>query len=386
MLGGEVVAELDAQGNRIASYVYMNGMQLAKDQVGGWPSGALVTWQYSDPVTGSTGSTNVQRDYLGMTEVDPLGADVTSPPPVNLDGSNYAEPVFSDPIKQTYFQIEGGPSDSFGVDKWYVNMVNKGFDAWNAQRFYDHGFTDVAQGIVANNPNVGFIASGKGAQMLAELAGGAEKNSDGSFTFWGAKAARALGLISEVEQMSSDATGTTRRSSNGGCSIAVQLIGERTETINTALGTTVAEGFKFRVSGHVNSSQIGRIGSPNAEAKRTDLGNLPNGGAWTIGQLVFPQYSVAKYTDGDTIATVTNNPYVAGMEDSPYPTYRKIRGRDFSWVDSPGFTVSSRDHQLLSADMSSTFMVYAQSGQERCLVKFRIEETFTNGKWHMSVH
>src|SRR5207248_699456 len=143
--------------------------------------------------------------------------------------------------------------------------------------------------------NVGIIASGAGAQMLAEIAGGSEKNSDGSFTFWGEKAARALGLIPEVEQMYSDATGTTRRDSNGDCRIAVQLVGERTETVKTALGTIVAEGFKFRVSGHVNSSQIGRIGSPNAEAKRQDLGNLPNGGAWTVGQLVFPQYSVAKY-------------------------------------------------------------------------------------------
>lgn len=183
-----------------------------------------------------------------------------------------------------------------------------------------------------------------------------------------------------------DATGTTRRDSNGDCRIAVQLVGQRTETINTALGTTVAEGFKFRVSGHVNSSQIGRIGSPNSEAKRQDLGNLPDGGDWTVGQLVFPQYSVAKYASGDTITTLTNNPNVAGMEDSPYPRYRKIRGRNFSWVDSPGFTVSSRDHQLLSADMSSTFVVYAQNGQERCAVKFRIEETFANGKWHMSVH
>src|SRR5207244_3089240 len=88
VLSGQVIAELDAQGNRIASYIYMNGMQLAKEQVGGWPSGALVFWQYSDPVTGSIGTTNIQRDYLGMTELDPLGSDVTSPPPVTSDPLN----------------------------------------------------------------------------------------------------------------------------------------------------------------------------------------------------------------------------------------------------------------------------------------------------------
>ena len=40
--------------------------------------------------------------------------------------------------------------------------------------------------------------------MLAELAGGFEKNSDGSFTFWGKKAAKALGLVSMVEEMFAD--------------------------------------------------------------------------------------------------------------------------------------------------------------------------------------
>ena len=157
MLGGQVVAELDAQGNKTASHVYAQGMQIATETIGGWPSGAMVTWQYTDPVTGSKGTSSIVRDNSGTTELSTLGSDVTYPPPPP-DPQTYEAPIYIEPVKQTYYQIEGGPTDSYGVDSWYTNVVNKDFDRQMAEVYWAHGFRDWAQAIVANNPNVGVLS------------------------------------------------------------------------------------------------------------------------------------------------------------------------------------------------------------------------------------
>ena len=70
-----------------------------------------------------------------------------------------------------------------------MNMVNKDFDAWNAARFWKHGFRDWAMEIVANNPNVGVLS----------------KDNDGHGNVkislkWGEKAAGfLLGINQQIE-------------------------------------------------------------------------------------------------------------------------------------------------------------------------------------------
>src|SRR5215216_4945430 len=76
---GQVVAELDAQGNKTVSHIYVQGMCLASDLGGGYPS-AVVQWEYTDPVTGSKGASNIVPENWVMTELSTLGADVTYPP------------------------------------------------------------------------------------------------------------------------------------------------------------------------------------------------------------------------------------------------------------------------------------------------------------------
>jgi hypothetical protein len=63
-----------------------------------------------------------------------------------------------------------------------------------AREAWRRGERDVAQRIVAANPNVGIQASGPGAIYMAQQVD-FDENADGSFTFWGANAARALGLV-----------------------------------------------------------------------------------------------------------------------------------------------------------------------------------------------
>jgi hypothetical protein len=195
-LGGQVVAELDAQGNKTGSQIYFQGMQLAKETIDSWPSTqSFIQWFYTDPVTGSNSVVDQQALWSQTTELDPLGANVTSPPSPPL-ADTYQLPDYMQPIKQSYYQIEGTPSVDSGVSKWYVNMVNKDFDAHMAQLYWDHGFRDWAQEILENNPNVGVHVTGGDAIRLAERAG-VSLNRDGSITVWGARAAYALGFVDE---------------------------------------------------------------------------------------------------------------------------------------------------------------------------------------------
>jgi hypothetical protein len=107
-----------------------------------------------DPVTGSKGYSNVAREYSGTTELNTLGSDITYPPPPP-NSQIFEPPVFIEPVKQTYYQVEGGPSYSYGIDSWYTNVVNQNFDRQMAETYWRHGFRDWAMAIVANNPNLG---------------------------------------------------------------------------------------------------------------------------------------------------------------------------------------------------------------------------------------
>ncbi|MFL6208705.1 MAG: S8 family serine peptidase [Pyrinomonadaceae bacterium] len=79
MLGGKSVAEYDAQGNKQSGHVYASGLEVATQAV--WSGGSSVSWLCTSPQTGNTVTTSAERDTTGRKELDPLGADVTNPPP-----------------------------------------------------------------------------------------------------------------------------------------------------------------------------------------------------------------------------------------------------------------------------------------------------------------
>jgi YD repeat-containing protein len=193
-LGGQVVAELDNTGYKRTGYIFVGGMRIARQDVWNPGYGGQVFWLSTNPATGSEYSLDSSR-YVGRKELDPLGADVTNPP----DHTLVSEPSFYDP-KFNLMPIEytGGPLDD-SIPDWYLNMANAEWDANQASNMYSIGRRDLAQAILAHNPNVGIVASGHGVGLLAEYAGGHVEN--GSLTLWGSDAATALGFVPLVNKI-----------------------------------------------------------------------------------------------------------------------------------------------------------------------------------------
>jgi YD repeat-containing protein len=176
MLGGQVVAELDAQGNQTGTHIYAQGMHIASASGGSQPS---VWWEYTDPVTGSKGTADVTRAKWDSTELNTLGADVTYPPPP-LGAQSYQPPIYAEPVKQSYYQVEGWVTQDYTVDSRYLNAVNQNFDRHMANAYWAHGFRDWAMAIVANNPNVNVLSlhyDRQGKLMDAGLRWGAQAAS-----------------------------------------------------------------------------------------------------------------------------------------------------------------------------------------------------------------
>jgi len=70
VLGGRVVTELNASGQKQKTYVYLGGERLAEQE------GGSVTWKHSNPVTGSEGSSYASGLYSPEKELDPMLVDV----------------------------------------------------------------------------------------------------------------------------------------------------------------------------------------------------------------------------------------------------------------------------------------------------------------------
>ncbi len=68
VLGGQVVAELDASGGWFRGYVYLGGQLVAVQQAG-------VTWVHQDPVTKGQRITNGSGNLVSTIELDPFGGD-----------------------------------------------------------------------------------------------------------------------------------------------------------------------------------------------------------------------------------------------------------------------------------------------------------------------
>ena len=70
VLGGRVVTELNANGQKQKSYVYLGGQPLAEQE------GGVVVWWHTNVLTGSAGRSYITRQYGGEKELDPLLVDV----------------------------------------------------------------------------------------------------------------------------------------------------------------------------------------------------------------------------------------------------------------------------------------------------------------------
>jgi RHS repeat-associated protein len=169
------------------------------------------------------------------------------------------------------------------------------------------------------------------------------------------------------------------RDSNSDCSIRVIFLGPQIETV----GRHQSYGFAFLVFGTVRSSQIGRVGDPNADPEKLGRvhGILSQGGDWTIGQSVHPFVNTALFSDGTRAVQgkYTLNPLGKRTDDSPNPESRNIKGRNFWWGDAPG-TMDSSGSRLVSGRWSMNFSVYARNGPKQCMVSFSLEGEFTHGR------
>jgi hypothetical protein len=65
-------------------------------------------------------------------------------------------------------EYTGGPLDD-SIPDWYLNMANAGWDANQAANMKSIGRKDLAQAILAHNPNVGIVVTGNGVGWLAAL-------------------------------------------------------------------------------------------------------------------------------------------------------------------------------------------------------------------------
>jgi YD repeat-containing protein len=70
ILGGRVITELTSQGQKIKGYVYAGGEVLARQE------NNQVTWQHTNPETGSQGESYSWGAYVGTIEADPMGVNV----------------------------------------------------------------------------------------------------------------------------------------------------------------------------------------------------------------------------------------------------------------------------------------------------------------------
>jgi hypothetical protein len=111
----------------------------------------------------------------------------------------FEEPAYLDPKKNFFWPIEaqGGPTGEAAAGMAeYAARVNASYDRDRAEYFWSHGRRDLAQEIVAKNPNVGIDYKIFGF--------GLDKPQTG--TLWGSAAAGFLkGLSQAIERGSKDA-------------------------------------------------------------------------------------------------------------------------------------------------------------------------------------
>jgi YD repeat-containing protein len=120
VLGGQVVTELNATGQKQKSYVYLGGERLAEQ------AGGSVTWKHTNPLTGSEGSSYASGLYTPEKELDPTLVDVGFQDPY----INFEEP------QPDSLQLLGGNSNG------QCTIEGMSWDCTSAYRLTELGVAD----------------------------------------------------------------------------------------------------------------------------------------------------------------------------------------------------------------------------------------------------
>lgn len=148
-----MVAELGDDGIKQFGYIFAGSMRIATQYIYGSSSG--VGWTSTSPATGSEYMTD--GTYLDRKELDPLGEDVTVPPPPDL----VSEPIFYDPkFTEMPLEIAGGPSEEYErANQERATLMAEASQALQdrdqAEKLWQSGKRNDAMAILAKNPNVG---------------------------------------------------------------------------------------------------------------------------------------------------------------------------------------------------------------------------------------
>lgn len=103
-------------------------MQLAQESATGIPSGYIVDWSYTDPVTGTKGRVEITRNFWTPRELDTFGTDITSPPEPPTP-QTYQIPIYLEPAGQTYTvsaQATHRWSKTVSIEAWLSTSGVKG--------------------------------------------------------------------------------------------------------------------------------------------------------------------------------------------------------------------------------------------------------------------
>ena len=113
VLGGAIIDEINASGQKNVGYVYSPGGQLLATQQPNNPD--MVTWKHNTPAGTSKYTMNTYIPAIGRTEFDPLGADLSltapeDPPPSEGNGDIGAGHFggIMDARWSDFFNISGG--------------------------------------------------------------------------------------------------------------------------------------------------------------------------------------------------------------------------------------------------------------------------------------
>ena len=152
-LGGQVMIELSAAGNRNKSYVYAGNERIAEDNnlfVGG---PYFITWRHSNPVTVTILTTLDSGTIHNRSEFDPFGAEVGSIDPYYGDEfADYAEIKGQEPL-----YIEG--SDPFDLS----GGCEKDGMPISCNRLQHDIENGAVQGVLPNGIRVGIMHLGGGS-------------------------------------------------------------------------------------------------------------------------------------------------------------------------------------------------------------------------------
>lgn len=356
-LGGKVVAELDQTGYKRKGYIYAGGMQIAQQDIFNPGYGSQVTWETTSPATGSVYLSD-SAHYVVRKELDPLGADVNTP-----SGPAPVEPPFYNPkFDQMPIQIEAAPSSDYGVPSWYLNMVNKDFDRHMAETYWQHGFRDMAQQIVAQNPNIGIQYQVSGFGLDGAKSG----------TIWGEQAAAFLNGLSNAL----DHGRLVSQPNSANCSCKLGIRGKA--------GAILSSNDPLRFP--YGKQTLGPVSNSWVSGWQVEIsGSVPDDvSTWSITQ-DFEESSILTFKNADGEVVTKRTAIHSDSENHSAPryafAYQPKGGRGFFVLDVPGILQSEfRDATVISDYYVANYTTHLTKGGASRSIEWSITITATRGR------